>query len=102
MSSKAIHQAISYPNYISWGCFSFVTEELEKTISRLNPDDVKLESIILQLENEEKLCIICRMLVMHKEKSRQSLSGLPVSSTSNLIAMLSSTCFMTLPIYLVM
>jgi hypothetical protein len=58
MSSKAIHQAISYPNYISWGCFSFVTEELEKTIGRLNPDDVKLENIILQLRNEEKLCLI--------------------------------------------
>jgi len=58
MSSKAIHRAISYPNYISWGCFSFVKEELEKTIERLNPDDVKLENIILQLQNEEKLCII--------------------------------------------
>jgi hypothetical protein len=57
MSSKASHRAISYPNYISWGCFSFVTEELEKTINILNPDDVKLESIILQLQNEEKLCI---------------------------------------------
>ena len=58
MSSKAIHRAISYPNYISWGCFSFVTEELEKTIGRLNPDDAKLENIILRLQNEEKLCLI--------------------------------------------
>ena len=58
MSSKAIHRVISYPNYISWGCFSFVTEELEKTIGRLNPDDAKLENIILRLQNEEKLCLI--------------------------------------------
>jgi hypothetical protein len=58
MSSKAIHRAISYPNYISWGCFSFVTEELEKTIGRLNPNDEKLENIIHQLQNEEKLCLI--------------------------------------------
>ncbi|MGB8934848.1 MAG: hypothetical protein WCC17_07060 [Candidatus Nitrosopolaris sp.] len=58
MSSKAIHRAISYPNYISWGCFSFATEELEKTIDRLNPDDAILENIILQLQNEEKICLI--------------------------------------------
>jgi hypothetical protein len=58
MASNAIHRAISYPNYISWGCFSFVTDELEKTIGRLNPDDVKLEDIILRLQNEEKLCLI--------------------------------------------
>jgi hypothetical protein len=58
MSSKAIHRAISYPNYISWGCFSFVTQELEKTIDSLNPGDVKLENIILQLQDEEKLCLI--------------------------------------------
>jgi len=58
MASNAIHRAISYPNYISWGCFSFVTDELESTIGRLNPDDVKLEDIILRLQNEEKLCLI--------------------------------------------
>ncbi len=58
MSSKTVHRAISYPNYISWGCFSFVTEELEKTIRKLNPDDVKLENIIVQLQNEEKLCLV--------------------------------------------
>jgi len=58
MSSKTIHRAISYPNYISWGCYSFVTEELEKTIGKLNPADMKLENIIVRLQNEEKLCLI--------------------------------------------
>jgi hypothetical protein len=43
---------------MSWGCFSFATEELEKTIDRLNPDDAILENIILQLQNEEKICLI--------------------------------------------
>ena len=57
MSSKAIHRAISYPNYIS-GRFSFATQELEKTIDRLNPDYAILENIILQLQNEEKICLI--------------------------------------------
>jgi hypothetical protein len=58
MSSKTVHRAISYPNYISWGCFSFVTEAIEKTMGKLNPDDVKLENIIVQLQNEDKLNII--------------------------------------------
>jgi len=58
MSSKTVHRAISYPNYISWGCYSFVTEALEKTIGKLNPDNVKLENIIVRLQNEEKLCLI--------------------------------------------
>lgn len=58
MSSKTVHRAISYPNYISWGCYSFVTETIEKTIGKLNPGDVKLENIIVHLQNEEKLCLI--------------------------------------------
>ena len=58
MSSNIVHRAISSPNYISWGCFSFVRQELEKMIGKLNPDDVKLENIIAQLQDEEKLCVI--------------------------------------------
>ncbi len=58
MSSNIVHRAISSPNYISWGCFSFVRQELEKMIVKLNPDDVKLENIIAQLQDEEKLCVI--------------------------------------------
>jgi len=58
MSSKTIHLAISYPNYLSWGCFSFVTEAIEKTINKLNPDDLKLENTIVRLQNEEKLSLI--------------------------------------------
>jgi len=58
MSSKTVYRAISYPNYISWGCYSFVTEALENTIGKLNPDNVKLENIIVRLQNEEKLCLI--------------------------------------------
>lgn len=58
ISSNVVHHAISSPNYISWGCFSFVRQELEKMIGKLNPDDVKLEDIIGQLQEEEKLCFI--------------------------------------------
>jgi hypothetical protein len=58
MSSKTVHRAISYPNYISWGCYSFVTEALEKAIAKLNPHDVQLENILIQLQNEEKLSLI--------------------------------------------
>jgi hypothetical protein len=58
MSGNIVHHAISSPNYISWGCFSFVRQELEKMIGKLNPDDVKLENIIAQLQEEEKLCFI--------------------------------------------
>ncbi len=58
MSSKTVHRAISYPNYLSWGCFSFVTEALEKRINKLNPDDLKLENIIVRLQNEKKLRLI--------------------------------------------
>jgi hypothetical protein len=58
MSGKTVHRAISYPNYISWGCYSFVTEALEKTIGKLNPGDVRLENIIVKLQNEEKLRLL--------------------------------------------
>ena len=56
MSNNIIHQAISSPNYISWGCFSLVREELEKMVEKLNPDDVKLGNIIARLKDKEKLC----------------------------------------------
>jgi len=58
MSCDTLHRAISYPNYISWGCFSLVREELEKMIGKLKPDSVNLENVIAQLQNDEKLCII--------------------------------------------
>ena len=58
MSCDTLHRATSYPNYISWGCFSLVREELEKMIGKLKPDSVNLENVIAQLQNEEKLYII--------------------------------------------
>jgi len=58
MSCDTLHRAISYPNYISWGCFSLVREELEKMIDKLKPDSVNLENVIAQLQNDKKLCII--------------------------------------------
>ena len=58
MSCDTVRRAISYPNYISWGCFSLVREELEKMIGKLKPDNVNLENVIAQLQNEEKLYII--------------------------------------------
>jgi exonuclease VII small subunit len=58
MSCDTLHRATSYPNYISWGCFSLVREELEKMIGKLKPESVNLENVIAQLQNEEKLSII--------------------------------------------
>jgi hypothetical protein len=58
ISSKTVHRALLYPNYLSWGSLDFVLEKLEKMIDNLDPNDTRLETNITRLENEGKLCIV--------------------------------------------
>jgi hypothetical protein len=58
VSSRTVHRAIPYPNYLSWGSLAFVLDKLENMIDNLNPNDTRLQTIITKLQNEGKLCIV--------------------------------------------
>jgi hypothetical protein len=58
VSSRTIHRALPYPNYLSWGSLTFVLDRLEKMIDNLDPNDSRLGSVIARLQSEGKLCIV--------------------------------------------
>jgi hypothetical protein len=58
ISSKTVHRALPYPNYLSWGSLEFVLDKLKKMIDNLDPNDTILKTIITKLENEGKLRIV--------------------------------------------
>lgn len=58
ISSKTVHRALPYPNYMSWGSLEFALDKLKKIIATLDPNDTRLQTIIAKLENEGKLRIV--------------------------------------------
>lgn len=58
ISSKTVHRALPYPNYMSWGSLEFVLDKLKKMMDNLDPNDARLQTIIAKLENEGKLHIV--------------------------------------------
>jgi hypothetical protein len=58
ISSKTVHRALPYPNYLSWGSLEFVLDKLRKMIDHLDPNDIRLQTTITKLKNEGKLRIV--------------------------------------------
>jgi hypothetical protein len=52
VSSRTVHRAIPYPNYLSWGSLEFVLDKLKNMIDNLDPNDTRLQNIITKLESE--------------------------------------------------
>jgi hypothetical protein len=52
VSSRTVHRAIPYPNYLSWGSSEFVLDKLKNMIDNLDPNDTRLQNIITKLKSE--------------------------------------------------